>query len=205
MDTTASLGLGLQFAEIGTLPGTLQRYRASDSVITGIEVFDPDGNILYSTDSERVSQRVPAEWLTAAKKVGPEDTWFVKGTGELATGLSVDNAFGLRVGYIALRYSSELVQRSTYEAAHQIALSSLSVFLVSATLGSLALLGVMGKVARDIAAVEWAVRAADPLHASAAIRSGLFGPALQRFLATIRIAETEIGRLRALVRDPSRG
>jgi hypothetical protein len=52
--------------------------------------------------------------------------------------------------------------------------------------------------------VELAVRAVDALHASAKIRTGLFGPALQRFLATIRTAETEIGRLRALVRDPSR-
>src|SRR4051794_10052045 len=66
-----SLALGLQFGEIGTLPGTLQRERATDDVITGIDVFDTEGTILYTTDPGRSPGRVPPEWLTASKKVGP--------------------------------------------------------------------------------------------------------------------------------------
>lgn len=196
----ASLRLGLQFAEIGTLPSTLQRERATDDVITGIDIFDAEGAILYTTDPGRAPARVSQEWLSAAKKVGPEDTWFVDGTVESATGLSLDNDFGLRIGFIALRYSNERVQQSMYAAARQIAIASFAVFIVAASLASVALLWVMRGLGRNVQFVEAALQSVDPVRASAASKRGLFGPALQRFLETIRTAETEITSVRASLR-----
>jgi hypothetical protein len=196
----ASLRLGLLFSEIGTLPGTLQRERATDDVITGIDVFDTEGTILYTTDVGHSAGRVPPEWLAVARKVGPEDTWFVDGKIESATGMSVDNDFGLRVGYIALRYSNARVQQSMYEAGRQIAIASFSVFIVAAALSSLALLAVMRRLGSDVSAVESALRAVDPVRASTPSKRGLFGPALHRFLEMIRTAETEIASVRALLR-----
>jgi hypothetical protein len=46
----SSLALGLQFADLGTLPGTLERERATDDLILSIEVFDTEGKPLYCTD-----------------------------------------------------------------------------------------------------------------------------------------------------------
>jgi hypothetical protein len=195
-----SLRLGLQFTEIGTLPSTLQRERATDDVITGIDIFDTDGTILYTTDSGRSPGRVPQDWLSAAKKVGPEDTWFVDGKVESATGVSIDNDFGLRIGYIALRYSNERVQQSMYAAARQIAIASFAVFIVAAALASVALLWVMRGLGRNVQSVEAALRSVDAVRVSSATRRGLFGPALQRFLETIRTAETEIASVRASLR-----
>ena len=49
----SSFALGLQFSDIGTLPGTLDRERATDDLILTIEVFDTEGQPLYSTDELR--------------------------------------------------------------------------------------------------------------------------------------------------------
>ena len=196
----SSLLLGLQFGDIGTLPSTLERERATDDVITGIDVFDADGRILYSTDQTRVTQRASPDWLSAVKKAGNED-WFVEGDEESAVGQAIDNNFGLVIGNVALRYSNERVQQSAREAGRQLAISSFIVFAIAAALSSLALLAVMGRLSRDVAAVEAALRAVDPVRASAAAKRGLFGPALQRFVETIRNAESEIASLRARMRQ----
>ena len=39
----SSLSLGLQFADLGTLPNMLERERATDDLILSIEVFDTEG------------------------------------------------------------------------------------------------------------------------------------------------------------------
>jgi len=192
----SSLLLGLQFGDIGTLPSTLEREQATDDVITGVDVFDTEGRILYSTDQQRVAQRASPDWLVAVKKAGTED-WFVEGDVESAVGMAIDNNFGLIIGHIALRYSNERVQQSANVAGRQLAISSFIVFIIAAALASLALLAVMRRLSRDVAAVESALRAVDPVRASAAAKRGLFGPALQHFVETIRSAETEIASLRA--------
>jgi len=195
----SSLLLGLQFGDIGTLPGTLERERATDDVIAGIDVFSTDGGVLYSTDRGRILHPAPTDWLAAAKKAEKADngTWFAEGAVESAAGISIENNFGLTIGYLALRYSNERVQQSTHAAGRQLAMASFAVFAIAAALSSFALLAVMRRLRRDVVAVESALRAVDPVRASAAAGRGLFGPALQRFVETIRAAETEIAGLRA--------
>ena len=192
----SSMLLGLQFGDIGTLPGTLDREAATDDVITGIDVFNTNGAMLYSTDRKLVSQLVPPDWLDAAQRAS-NGGWFVDGKRESAAGISIENNFGLTIGYLALRYSNERVHRSTQNAGRQIAIGSLLVFLLSAALSSLALLVVMRRLGRDVAAVEVALKATDPVRACAATGRGLFGAALQRFAETVRAAETELASLRA--------
>ena len=193
----ASLLLGLQFGDIGTLTDTLERERRTDDVLTGIDVFDTTGAILYSTDRERVARGVPTAWLTAARKAGTTAPWLVEGEVESVTGISLENNFGLTMGYLSLRYSNARVQQGALLVGRQLAAASLSVFLSAAALASFALLMVMRRLRRDVAAVESALRAVDPVRASAAAGRGLFGAALQRFVETIRSAETEIASLRA--------
>ena len=51
----SSLALGMSFSDIGTLPGSLERERATDSLILSIDVLDDEGNLLYSTDRLRLA------------------------------------------------------------------------------------------------------------------------------------------------------
>ena len=191
----SSLALGLQFADLGTLPETLERERATDDLILSIEVFDTEGKPLYSTDRLRAARDVPAAWVEAARLAAPND-WFVKSGTESAAGIAIQNNFGLVIGYLALRYSEEQVSNSMTAVARQLALSALAVFAVSATLASLALVGVMGRLTRDFDAVEAALRNRDGSRLSPAVQKGPFGRALRRFFETVRRAEADIAQLR---------
>ncbi len=191
----SSLALGLQFSDLGTLPGTLERERATDDLILSIEVFDTEGEPLYSTDRLRATRDVPAAWIAAARQAAGAD-WFVKSGTESAAGIAIQNSFGLVIGYLALRYSEEQVADSTKAVARQLALSAFAVFAVAATLASLALVGVMGRLTRDFDAVEAALRTRDGSHLSPAVQKGPFGRALRRFFDTVRRAEADIAQLR---------
>lgn len=191
----SSLALGLQFADLGTLPGMMERERATDDLILGIDVFDTDGKPLYSTDRMRATRSVPPAWLAAARRASGAD-WFVKSGTESAAGIAIENNFGLVIGYLALRYSEEQVSESTMLVARELALSALAVFVGAATLASLALLAVMHRLTRDFDAVEAELRTADPLRHSEAVRKGPFGRALRRFFERVHGAEAEIALLR---------
>jgi hypothetical protein len=192
----SSLALGLQFSDLGTLPGTLERERATDDLILSIEVFDTEGRPLYSTDRLRQARHVSDAWLSAARLAGGAD-WFVKDGNESAAGIAIQNSFGLTIGYLALRYSQDQVASSTHAVARDLALSTFAVFIVAAALSSLALMAVMGRLARDFESVEAALRARDSARPSGALLRGPFGRALRRFFDTLREAEAELARLRA--------
>lgn len=192
----SSLALGLQFADLGTLPAMLERERATDDQILSIEVFDTEGKPLYSTDRLRATRNVPGAWLAAARQAGGAD-WFVKAGTESAAGIAIQNSFGLVLGYLALRYSEEQINQSTAAVARDLAVSTFAVFAVAATLASFALLAVMRRLSRDFAAVEAALRAADPMRSPEAVRKGPFGRALRRFFDSTRAVEAEIARLRS--------
>lgn len=197
----SSMALGLQFSDIGTLPGTMDRERATDESILSIDIFDVDGKLLYSTDRLRATRGVPPTWLAAARQANGAD-WFVKDGTESAAGTAIENNFGLRIGHVALRFSEEQVNASHSAVARELALSTAAVFVAAAALASLALLAVMRRLSKELDAVETALRSADPLRPSAIVRRGAFGSALAQFFERVRGAEAEIALLR---RDLERG
>lgn len=195
----SSLSLGLQFADLGTLPAMLDRERATDDLILGIDIFDTEGRPLYSTDRMRAARPAPAAWQAAARKAHNSD-WTVHADEESAVGVAIQNNFGLTIGHLALRYSEERVRQAAQAVARDLALDALGVFLVSSTLASLALLAVMRRLSRDMAGVEAALRADDPAHATLAPRRGPFAEALSRFNRTVAEAEAELADVRAQLR-----
>lgn len=192
-----SLALGLQFSDIGTLPGTLERERTTDDLIQSIDIFSMEGNLLYSTDRLRVSRPVPAVWRQAADKAKTND-WFVEAGDESAAGMSIENNFGLTVGHVALRYSTEHLDQSTHAVGRQLAVASVIIFLLSSSLASLAVLCVMRRLKRDVCQAEAALLGlGEPGQVAKAGAEGPFGLLLSRFAGTVRQAETEIADVRA--------
>lgn len=190
-----ALELGLQFSEMSTLPTTLDRERATDDLIQGIDVFDTEGRLLYSTDRLRSSRPVPATWLAAARKAG-NDNWLVDDDVDPAAGIRLRNNFNLTIGYLALRFSADAVRADAMVVARELALSAALMFVLSAALSSAALLWVMRRLDGDVTAAEQALRAGDSARAATLAARGPFGPALRRFVETTRAAETEIAELR---------
>ena len=191
----SSLSLGLQFTELGALPGTLERERAADDLIVGIDVFDTEGRPMYSTDRLRATRAAPQAWVAAAKKAGQKD-WFVQDGANSAAGISIENNFGLTIGYLALRYSDQRLDASAHAVGRQLALAGLGVFALAAALASLALLAVMRGVTHDVALVEKTLATPDALRHAQAGGHGLFGQALRQFIDTVRSAEAQIAALR---------
>jgi hypothetical protein len=192
----SSLSLGLQFGDLATLPDLLQRERASDDLIQGIDVFDTDGRPLYSTDALRRYQPAPAAWLAAARKSGQRD-WTVHDDADSAVGVALQNNFGLTIGHVALRYSDQRVRQAAQAVARELALNSLAVFVVAAALASAALLAVMRRLGRDMQTVEVALAAPAGVAAEGEVRRGPFQQALQRFTQTVHTAEMELADTRA--------
>lgn len=198
----SSLSLGLQFADLTTLPDLLQRERASDDLIMGIDVFDTDGRPLYSTDPRRLAQPAPGAWLAAARKATERD-WTVRAEEDSAVGVVLQNNFGLTIGHVALRYSDQRVRQAAQVVARDLALNSVSVFVAAAALASMALLAVMRRLGRDMQTVEDALRG-DAASAEAAAHRGPFQQALQQFTHTVRGAEAELAATRALLQTEAR-
>jgi hypothetical protein len=195
-----SLGLGLAFSDIGTLPGTLERERATDDLIQGIDVFDNSGQMLYSTDRLRAQRPVPTAWMAAIKKAGEGD-WFVSGGDESAAGISVQNNFGLTVGYLALRYSEDRISDTVHAVGRELALAAFVVFVVSSLLASFALVTIMGRLDKDVNTLEASLRGGTSLPAVAP--RGPFQAVFQRFLDTVRAAEAQIAELRVQLSQSS--
>ncbi len=199
----ASLAVGLQFSEIGTLPATLERARALDDLIVGIDILDTEGQILYSTDRPRTGTHASEQWLKAAQTANGAD-WVMHSGADRAVGNVLQNSFGLVIGQVALRYSGERVQAAALQVAGDLALNAVAVFAVASLLATVMLGWVMRKLESDIGSVEAAIRAGDAQLASPNVRRGPFGAALERFLGTVRHAEAQIvdmrGRLQRGVR-----
>src|SRR5258708_33549947 len=69
----ASLQVGMQFMELGTMNALLTREKTSDRLIRGIDVFVSTGQIIYSTDRPRVGEKVPSTWTEAADPSKPTE------------------------------------------------------------------------------------------------------------------------------------
>lgn len=193
----SSLTLGLAFSDLAMLPSTMERERAADDLILGIEVFDTEGKPLYSTDRLRAGRNASKAWFEAAQSsTDGEGDWYVDNASESAVGITIKNNFGLKIGYLAVRFSADRISQANATVARELALSALAVFVLAALLASGALVAVMNKLTRDIAAVENTLSSPDASRLPDTVRRGPFGAALRRFFDTVRIAEGELLKLR---------
>jgi len=149
----ASLQLGMQFSELGTLTQLLQRERTADRLIRGIDVFDPGGQVIYSSERARVGQKVPESWLAAAER-SKNNEWAAEAAEDYVAGISVKNSFDLTVGYLALRYARDEVERAAAVAGREILVASIAAFLGIAVLAPLALVVVIRRFERDMDSLQ---------------------------------------------------
>ena len=112
-----NLGFGMAFGEIATLPDVLVSTRNTDELITGIDVLDPAGKAVYSTDAARRGL-VPGH---------PGN--------EASSEAAVRNPFGVALGRVAVRYRMDRLEAASAAFARFIAARGLAV----AVLGTLVL------------------------------------------------------------------
>ena len=149
----ASLMVGMQFNEIGALPEMLRREQLSDPLLRGIDVYDTTGVVVYSSDRSRINQKVPDAWLRAADRSKTTE-WSSEAAEDYVAGISVKNSFDLTVGYVALRYARDEVDRAAAKAGAEILAAALTAFAGVAVLAPIALIIVIRRFERDLRSLE---------------------------------------------------
>ncbi len=192
----ASLQVGMQFAELSQLTQLVQREKTSDRLVKGIDVFDTDGKILYSTDLARVGDKVPPPWISTANR-SKSNEWSVEGAEEHMAGISVRNAFNLPVGHVGLRYSRDEVDRAAAGAGREILIAALVSFIGIALIAPLALIVVIRRFERDLHALETATSRLESPGTPAAPSGSAFDEALGQLRGSLADANKSIDGVRA--------
>lgn len=193
----ASLGVGMQFAELSQLNDLLQRERSSDRLVRGIDVFDTQGHIVYSTDPRRIGERVPAGWLRSAARTKGTNEWGHEADEDYLAGISIRNAFNLVVGHIGLRYARDEVDRAATVAGREILIAAAISFAGIALIAPLALIVVIRRFEQDLMALEEAAsHLEEPGAETAAPESGPFGRAITQLRGSLADANRAIDDVR---------
>lgn len=102
----ANVNLGLMLSGLGATQDLLERSRVQDADILSVDVFDDQGNMLFSSDRGGLGDRVPADWLagcTAAQPAAPA----LPDAGERLVCAPLLNNYDRVAGAVALRYRVE--------------------------------------------------------------------------------------------------
>ena len=185
----SSLSLGMGFSELTMLPSLIERERVSDRLVSGIDVFDPTGKVLYSTAQDRIGKSVPEAWLSTAGRAKEE--WWVEEDRDHVAGIVVRNNFNLTVGYLAIRYDRAYVDRTVHAVGRNLAAIGAIAFVVVASLVSLALILILRRFSRDMEAIESHITGQGAPEVPPA-----FAPAVEELKRAIGSAESELARVR---------
>ena len=192
----ASLMVGMQFNEIGTLPEMLRREQLSDPLLRGIDVFDSQGIVVYSSDRARVGQKVPEAWIRAAERSKTTE-WSSEAAEDYVAGISVKNSFDLTVGFLALRYSRDEVDRAAAKAGAEILAAALTAFAGVAVLAPIALIIVIRRFERDLRSLEAAAGHLEDKTPAQPAGGSAFDAAIGSLRASLDDANKSLDNLRA--------
>ncbi len=188
----SSLGLGLAFDDLNTLPAMMAREKQSDRLITGIDVFETGGKVLYSTDPARVGKPAAREWISAAGSVKGRE-WSLAEPTELVAGIALKNNFDLTVGYLAMRYTRDYVDQNVGEMAKRLILIGAIVFACALAAAAGILSFLLRRYERDMKAIEDRIAGTGD---GAAIPEA-FAPAVEELRGAIADADAGLARVRA--------
>ena len=192
----ASLSVGMQFLELANMNALLARERAADRMVRGIDVFDHSGQIIYSTDRARVGEKVPREWTEASSRAKSTE-WGLESSSEYVAGISLKNNFDLTVGYLALRYSADEVDRAAHVAGREIMMAAIVSFVAIALVAPLALIVVIRRFERDLRSLERAASHLEDRSEAPALTGSAFDAAIGNLRSSLREANLALDDLRA--------
>ena len=192
----ASIMVGMQFREIGTVTEMLRREQLSDPLLRGIDVYDEQGVVIYSSHPQRVGQKIPQAWIRAAEQSKSSD-WSSEAAEDYVAGITVKNAFDLTEGFIALRYSRDEVDRASAKAGAEILAAALTAFAGVAVLAPIALIIVIRRFERDLRSLEAAAGHLEDKAPAQPAGNSAFDAAIGSLRASLEDANKSLDNLRA--------
>ena len=205
-NVSASLALGLPFAEMPTMQALIERERTTDTLIAGIELFDPTGQVIYATDKAKIGKQVAIDWLTDAAQQrrdrGRPASWTTKQNEEQVVAVVLRNNFDLAVGYLAVRYPQQYVEAASKSMGWELIKIAATVFLACAILSILLLTLIIRRFERDMDSLaETLQEAGAPIvvDASAELPDGI-GESLDAYNLQVQAAQNQINVARKHLR-----
>lgn len=125
----SATGLGLPLASVRNGPAILERAKQTDPQIAAIHVFDPEGRILFSTDT------VPPPRIDAAAMKAhassKQSVWRAETTGALLSGMPIPDAAKRRViGGVVIVYPTAGLETSVKAMGANLALYAAAITLL---------------------------------------------------------------------------
>jgi hypothetical protein len=112
-------------------------------------------------------------------------------------GISLKNNFDLTVGYLALRYGAEEVDRAAKVAGREILLASIISFIGIALVAPLALIVVIRRFERDLRTLEVAATHLEDRTEPPPLTGSAFDAAIGNLRTSLRDANAALDDLRA--------
>ncbi|MBB4264746.1 hypothetical protein [Roseospira visakhapatnamensis] len=163
------LNLGLPLDTMRHVQDTLEQRRLDDPNILSIEVFDPDGLVLFGTDRSFIGDLISPRWLDAFRSqateangtpgggdgaAGGRRTFLVHDHDALVVGTPIVSNLGDNAGGIAIRYARAAIDRTVAATRRELMIQAA---VVSAAVGFVIVLGVfavMADIRRRLARIE---------------------------------------------------
>jgi hypothetical protein len=150
------LDLGLDLSSMSNVQNIIEREAATDPGILGIDVFDDQSQVLFSTQESAVEWQIPEAWRAA---IGSDDhaVWQASDREQMVVGTRLTSNFGSDVGGVALRYSRASFEEQLERMLDLLVRLGISTWIITALLSLVVSWLVFGATARRLARVRSAV------------------------------------------------
>lgn len=148
-----SLNLGLALRQLRQVQETIEREKAGDPNILGIQIFDARGEILFDTDRGGIGGGVPREWLDSLAGTATHPFAHVD-EDMLIVGLPLVNTLGKVEGGIALLYPAAYLEHELGGLLSALAVKWAAVLAVFSLIAMIGALLMFRSVGRRLRAME---------------------------------------------------
>lgn len=123
----SAIDLGLGLGEMSSAEEIISRAKRNDPGITSIQIFDDNGQILYSNQKEMAGTNVPSYVLQALEESDGRAWWLDRGD-YFVNGVSLLNSFDQLIGGIVLRYPKDAYNAKVAAFASSLTRKSIVIF-----------------------------------------------------------------------------
>ncbi len=124
----SAIDLGLGLGEMRTAVAVIARAKRNDPGIASIQIFDNNGQILYSTQKGRAGINVPPYVLQALEESDGR-AWRLDRGNSFVNGVTLLNSFDQMIGGIVLTYSKDVYNTKVAALTNSLTRKSILIFV----------------------------------------------------------------------------
>ena len=155
-----NLNFGIALTNQQDVSKTISLIRQSYPNILSVEIFDPEGMVLYSTDPSFTGASVSETWKQLS--ISQQPIWTMSERDVLVVGGAIHrNANNEHMGSIVLRYARDILDQQTSDQASYMAMVSVITVIVIALVIALGLAYLLQSTTADIKNLNEALKGID--------------------------------------------